>query len=214
MARPVRGKRRRTNDPSGLRNRLLDVAFEAFCTRGYGSTPMHDLIRLAGVTGGALAHHFPSKKQLALAVIRDRVADAVERTWIEPVVAAETALDGVRRVFQTIAVELDRRGAVAGCPVNNLVLELAGQDEDFREALDAIFETWRKAIAEKIEHDRVDGRFVGLDADSIATLVVAVYSGAMAMAKSRQSAEPLRQSVKQLSELLREHDRKSQSRKR
>jgi AcrR family transcriptional regulator len=31
-------------------------------------------VRLAGVTGGALHHHFPTKKALALAVIGERVA--------------------------------------------------------------------------------------------------------------------------------------------
>jgi len=209
VATSASDKQRRTNDPAGLRNRLLDVAFEAFATRGYGNTSMHDLNRLAGVTGGAVAHHFPSKKQLALAVIRERVGDAVEQTWIAPVVAADTALSGIKGVFQSIAAELDRRGAVAGCPLNNLVLELSGQDADYRQALDLIFETWRKAIADKVRHDQLGGRLSGLNADSIATLVIAVYSGAMAMAKSRQSAEPLRQSMQQLARLLREHDRTS-----
>ena len=129
------------------------------------------------------------------------------QTWVTPIIEAPTALDGIARVFRSIAAGLDQRGGVAGCPLNNLVLELAGQDEDFRQALDAIFEMWRKAIAGKIQDDQRRGHLSNRDAEGIATLVVAVYSGGMAMAKSRQNSMPLRQSMTELSALLLEHDR-------
>ena len=86
--------RTRFNDPEAMRRRVLDAAAEAFQSRGYHSTSTHDIMRAAGVTGGALHHHFRSKKELAVAVIRERVARAVEQTWIEPVQSARTATEG------------------------------------------------------------------------------------------------------------------------
>jgi len=69
--------RTRQNDPEGLRARVLDAAADLFEVRGYHATSMKDLMQATGVSGGALHHHFPTKKSLALAVIADRVAPAV-----------------------------------------------------------------------------------------------------------------------------------------
>ena len=117
--------RTRFNDPEAMRRRVLDAAAEAFQSRGYHSTSTHDIMRAAGVTGGALHHHFRSKKELAVAVIRERVARAVEQTWIEPVQSARTATEGILRVFEQISKGLDERDVVLGCPLGNLALELS-----------------------------------------------------------------------------------------
>jgi AcrR family transcriptional regulator len=198
MADRTASPHRRTNDPEGLRQRLIEAAYEAFSTRGYHFTAVHDLKREAGVTGGALSHHFPTKKALGLAVIRDRVAEAVVEAWIRPVEAAPTAVEGIRAVFASIVSELERRDAVSGCPLNNLALELSGQDEDFQAAIDAIFVRWRNAIADKLRADLRAGVLHDLDPAATATLVVAAYSGAMAMAKACQRADPLKVCAEQL----------------
>ncbi|RUX66080.1 MULTISPECIES: helix-turn-helix domain-containing protein, partial [unclassified Mesorhizobium] len=64
--KPRPGKR--TNDPEGMRKKVLDVAEDAFQARGYHASSIGDLMAAADVSGGALHHHFPTKKALALAV--------------------------------------------------------------------------------------------------------------------------------------------------
>lgn len=192
----------RKNDPEGVRRRVIDVAYRTFTTRGYGATAIHDLKAEAGVSGGAFSHHFPTKKALGLAVIEDRVLAAVESTWMEPVRRADTAADGIRAVFDDVIAELDGKKSVAGCPLNNLVIELAGADPDMQKALDAVFHAWRQAIAEKMREDIAAGRLRGIDPERSATFVVAAYSGAMAMAKSAQSSEPLRICADQINRYL------------
>ncbi len=187
---------KRTNDPEGTRRRVLDVAAETFQARGYHATGMHDLMRQAGVTGGALYHHFPTKKALGLAVIAERVAEQVRETWIAPVLAAPTAAAGIRAVLADIAAGLDARGAVTGCPLNNLALELSLSDADFRGEIQAVFARWRTALAGKL---RADGR---ADPDGLAAFVVAAYSGAMAMAKADQTPEALTACARQLDAML------------
>lgn len=196
MATDERRGRKRTNDPDGLRRRLLDVAFDAFQRAGYHATSIHDVMRLAGATGGALHHHFPTKKALGLGVLNERVAEAVEATWIAPVTVAVSARRGILDVFDTIATDLERQGGVRGCPLNNLALELSLADADFRMATEAIFQRWREALARCFRADRTE------DADGLATFVVAAYSGAMAMAKAEQSARPLRACAVHLAGML------------
>src|SRR5258706_16169418 len=120
--------RTRQNDPEGLRARVLDAAADLFEVRGYHATSMKDLMQATDVSGGALHHHFPTKKQLALAVIRDRVAPAVRQTWIVPVLSASSLEKGIAAVFREIIAGLEARGSVAGCPLNNLALELSLSD--------------------------------------------------------------------------------------
>ena len=194
----------RKNDPEGLRRRLVAAAYAAFTTRGYRATSVHDLKRETGATGGALAHHFPTKKDLALAVLQDQVAEIVEETWMRPVLAAATAGEGIRAVFTAIAAGLEAQGSVSGCPLNNLALELARDDADFRRVIDAIFLRWRDAIADKIRADQRAGATTTIDPEAFATFVVATYSGAMAMAKASQSAAPLRTCAEQLTRLMRD----------
>ena len=175
-----------------MRNKVLDVAEAAFQARGYHASSLGDLMAAAGVSGGALHHHFPTKKALALAVIDERVAAAVEATWIAPVRAAASAREGVRAVFEAVAAELEQQGFVRGCPLNNLAHELSLADPDFRTALARIFSAWRQAIADKVMADQQEGREQGTDPRHFAALAIATYSGAMSMAKTAQDAGPLR----------------------
>jgi len=195
-------RRERTNDPEGLRRRIVEVAYAAFHARGYHATPLDVIRREAGVTGGAFSHHFPTKKALGLAVIRDRVARTVEETWIEPLLAAPTAAEGVRAVLAGIVGELERRRAVTGCPLNNLALELSLHDRDFRAAVESIYARWRSAIAEKLRADVAAGRARTRDPDALATFVVAAYSGGMALAKASQRPAPLAACAEELAHLM------------
>ena len=184
---------RRKNNPAGVRARILDAAFELFQAKGYNATSVQDLAAAANVTGGALHHHFATKKAIGLAVISERAASALEETWLDPVRSARNAREGILNVFATLAEELDAQGSVRGCPVNNLALELAYADPDFRSALKRLFDAWRDAVANKLG---------GEDPKVRAALVIAAYSGAMAIAKVEQRGEPLRLCARELEGLL------------
>jgi AcrR family transcriptional regulator len=185
---------KRKNDPAGVRARILDAASALFQQQGYNATSVHEIAAAASVTGGALHHHFPTKKAIGLTVIGERVASAVEETWLEPVRSAANPRQAILNVFEALAVELDAKGSVHGCPVNNLTLELAYADSEFRAELKRLFDTWRGTIT-----DALGG---GGGAEARSAMVIATYSGAMAMAKVEQHGEPLRQCAAQLKKLL------------
>ena len=190
----------RSNDPVGMRNRVLDAAAAAFQSNGYGATSIHDLIRETGVTGGALHHHFPTKKSLALAVIDERVAADVASTWIDRVAEAPTAASGIIAVFERVADALDDQGSVGGCPLGNMASELALGDQDFRGAMAGHYAAWRAAIAGKIETDIAAGAaaYAGDDASGFADVVIALFTGALTVGKAEQSTGALRAAARQL----------------
>jgi AcrR family transcriptional regulator len=143
-------------------------------------------------------HHFATKKALGLAVIRERVSAAIDETWINPMQHGATALDAVAKVFEEIAAGLDDNGRVEGCPLNNLTIELALGDTDFRGEISPVFDRWRAAIADRVRRDQRGALLRGLDADAFATHVVAACSGAMALGKASQSSAALRVVAREL----------------
>jgi AcrR family transcriptional regulator len=61
--------------------RLIEVACEIFARDGYANAATEDIVQQAGVTRGALYHHFGSKEglfQAVLATIQQRVGQRVE----------------------------------------------------------------------------------------------------------------------------------------
>jgi len=194
----------RQNDPERMRARVLDAAARLFQVQGYHATGMRDVMQASGVSSGALHHHFPTKDALALAVVKDRIARVVRETWINPVRTAPSASRGILRVFSAIIRGIDQRGSVAGCPLNNLAMELSFVNPRIRVALEAIFAEWQAALAERIEQTEGGARLDNGKRVAAAAFVVATYSGAMNLAKVTQSASPLRHAAVNLSRWLRE----------
>ncbi|MGY4397299.1 AcrR family transcriptional regulator [Sphingomonas sp. UYAg733] len=194
----------RKNDPAGMRKRVIDVAARSFQTQGYGGTSMHDVVRGAAVTGGALYHHFPTKKDLALAVIAERVSGEIADTWIAAVKDASSGAAGIVGVFEDVADLLDRQGLVSGCPLGNLALELSLVDDQLRQAVEGEYRLWLDAIAQRLGEDEGAGRagFVAGDANGIADMVVAMFTGAMSIAKARQDTSALRSCARRLRAMM------------
>ena len=70
---------------TALRDKVLDTALELFSERGYFNTSVHDIRRAAGVSTGAIYHHFQNKETLAKSLfddlfsrIQDDIVDACE----------------------------------------------------------------------------------------------------------------------------------------
>jgi AcrR family transcriptional regulator len=182
------------------------VAAKSFQAQGYAGTTTQDIVRHAGMSPGALHHHFPTKKSLALAVIQERVASELDETWIEALRAAPDARAGILGVFHSVADSLESRGSVTGCPVGNLALELSLGDADLRGALASNYDRWISAIEQKIIADQRSGesRFTA-SPRQFAEFVVSAFSGAMTLAKAEQDTSPLRSGAAQLALVM--HDR-------
>lgn len=67
-------------DAAATAGRILDTATAHFATHGYAAASVDDIARAAGVTRGAVYHHYVSKPQLFAAVAaaqQQRVAEAI-----------------------------------------------------------------------------------------------------------------------------------------
>jgi len=87
------GRRRRTqaDRSAATRAALVKAARELFADRGFAATSRDEIAERAGVTRGALYHHFESKTAVAAGVVA-----ALEVELVERVVTAAAEADDVR----------------------------------------------------------------------------------------------------------------------
>jgi AcrR family transcriptional regulator len=71
--------RRSAENADATRRALMSAAKKLFATRGYTDTPTEEVVHRAGVTRGALYHHFDSKETLFQAVFEEVTQEIVRR---------------------------------------------------------------------------------------------------------------------------------------
>ncbi len=86
--------------------KLIQTARRLFAEKGYGATGTPEIVKAAGVTRGALYHHFSDKAGLFEAVLRREataVAEQIKRDTQESTGAAEALRTGSQAYFEAIA---------------------------------------------------------------------------------------------------------------
>jgi AcrR family transcriptional regulator len=197
--------KRRTREPNVTRDKLLMAAFEEIYRRGFQAASLNTILAQAGVTKGALYHHFPDKAALGFAVADEVVRRFLLQRWgIGPLADVEkdpvTALQGILRHRST---ELTAREVELGCPLNNLAQEMSPLDERFRRRVNATFDTWRDAFAQALARGQAEGTVRrDVDGGKVAAFIVAAIEGSFGLAKGARSAEMLRSNLEVLSAFL------------
>lgn len=81
--------RRKAEQSEATRGALVAAARELFAERGYGAVGTEEIVRAAGVTRGALYHHFGGKRDLFQSVYEEVEAELVQRIATEAMTAAD-----------------------------------------------------------------------------------------------------------------------------
>jgi len=186
----------KTTDPKG---NTLAAAAKLFQQQGYHGTALQDILAAAGSPRGSLYFHFPGGKEqigsAALTLAGETVRQAIAR-------AAETSGDAesfLTQVIRGMAADLERSNHRDGCPIATTALETAAHSDALGAAARAAFQTW------ELELKRGLFRF-GMpagDADLVATLVLSQLQGALLLARTYRSPEPLQRAELLVGLLLR-----------
>ncbi|MCZ6834317.1 MAG: TetR/AcrR family transcriptional regulator [Planctomycetota bacterium] len=185
------------SESTSTRDRLIEAARDLFLQQGYSATGIAQILREANAKPGSLYHFFPTKEDLLIAVLEsytqllwplvikpvfDRVSDPIERIF--------GILDGYRRMLQLTT-------CTKGCPIGNIVLELADTHPHVRELCATNFTGWRKAIEGCLD-DAANRLPQSVDRIDLASFVLTVMEGGVMQARAYQTLEPFDVAVLQL----------------
>jgi AcrR family transcriptional regulator len=185
------------------RDRIVAASASLFHSKGYTATGLDEILAVAQATKGSFHHHFGSKKEIALAVIKEVISEQFARRMIAPVVEAPKPLAAIRQVIRTLRTQTAADDLLTGCPINNLASELALHDPKLQKALSALLERWQSCWAEALRNESALEKRTGFkDRRQLSMYLVAAIEGAQAMAKAQQSREPFDTVLKHLEATL------------
>jgi AcrR family transcriptional regulator len=154
---------------------LLEAAGVAFGRGGYAGSALGEIVGAAGVTKGALFHHFPDKRSLAKAWIGESLAAEIDASWAQPL-AEVASLGGLKQWCRTRIDGLEP--AAAFSTLAALAAELGKTEPALAAELEAVFASLRQALAAMFERGREDGWiFRAVKPANEAAMLVAVLAG-------------------------------------
>lgn len=175
------------------RDRIVRSAAKLFLTHSYQSVGIAELCAASDVRKGSFYYFFPSKAELAKAVIDLHAAELERRLAQVPDDAPVARLYGVVDAIAAIQTGFQRRfGRIVGCPFGNLAAELSTTDSALREHVAGVFTRWEAALAAACRFAGQHGALRdGVDPDRLAHLILAQTQGLILLAKvgDRPAAE-------------------------
>jgi AcrR family transcriptional regulator len=159
---------------------------------GFRAAGVEVILAASGVSKGSMYHHFGNKQGLGYAVVEERVKPLVRERYLEPFRESSDPPEALRRMGRRMEDELLKNGILErGCPLNNLVQEMSGVDDGFRERLAEVLEEWRDTIADGLRRGQAAGSVdPAADPDEAGTFVVATLMGAVGFAKNARNVLP------------------------
>jgi TetR/AcrR family transcriptional regulator, lmrAB and yxaGH operons repressor len=173
---------------SDSKEKTLIAAARLFRRQGYHGTALHDILEAAGSPRGSLYFHFPKGKEEIGEMALTLAGEGVRQAIAAAAESSQTAEIFLTRIARGMAADLERSGYKEGCPIATTALETAAQSEALGAATGAAFRKWEQEIRRGLEHFGMPAD----DADAVATTVLSQLEGALLLARTYRSLEPMR----------------------
>ena len=183
-----------SQQPTDTRERIIRTAGELFRRQGYDGTGLNQILDESGAPRGSLYFHFPGGKQ-QLAAEAVTAAGAMFGEGMEwSLDSTDDIAEGVARIIEYIAADLERSGFERGCPIGAVTLDAASSSEPVRSACRDVFDRWLTLFEQRLR----SAGWTPEAASEEAVLIVSSVEGALMLARSRRDAEPLRAVTRRL----------------
>jgi TetR/AcrR family transcriptional regulator, lmrAB and yxaGH operons repressor len=183
---------------SDSKGKTLAAAARLFRQQGYHGTALHDILAAGGSPRGSLYFHFPKGKEeigeAALTLAGEAVREAIGRAAD----TSESAEIFLLRVARGMASDLEKSGYKEGCPIATTALETAAQSDVLGAATHNAFQKWENEIKRGLERFGMASD----EAESVATTVLSQLEGALLLARTYRSLEPMRRAEQALKLLV------------
>jgi AcrR family transcriptional regulator len=178
------------------RQKILDAAIDLFSQVGYAAAGLGEIIERAGMTKGALYHHFDSKEALATAIIEqgsNLTRDAFRRVCESSSPALENVLHGVFVVTDLLVSDKTARTA------EQLTRGLA----EFNSAASQVWPSRLDAMTTQVRRASAEGDLrEGLDPQMVSESIVNATLGAQLLSNTADGTDHITRLTRSLELLL------------
>lgn len=166
------------------RERMLDAAVEGLQRHGVAGMSFSDVLAASGAARGAIYHHFPGGKAQLVTEAARANADQVRSVLSSlptgtPGAVIDAFLEAVRPAVQGSA-------AGRGCAVAALSLDDGRGDRDLRRAASTAFDSWIRALAERLSTAGLPTS----EATDLATTLLTMLEGAHILCRAAGNLDP------------------------
>ena len=166
------------------RKEILDVAFWEVFVHGFQGVSVDDIVEKTSLTKGAFYHHFPTKLDLGYVLVDEVIKPMIIGRWITPLNEHKNPLAGVLVQMQKLIGECPPDILKYGCPLNNLVQEMAPVDYGFQKRLTSALNLWIDKMDEHLKRAKENGFLKGeLDTRETAHFIVMAHEGFFGLIK-------------------------------
>lgn len=186
------------NKEQPTREKILDVVFELVYIHGYNGTSMSMILKKCGIPKGSLYHFFKSKKEMVLAVIKERLDPKMDSFFgFEP----QEGIDGLDSIIKAV-LKISQNSMLVehGCPLNRLNQEMSPLDDNFDREITKIYDKLKGRILRLLNNSSLKEE---IDIDSLADYIIEAVWGALSLSPNQSSKNRYLHSVKHLNNYLR-----------
>lgn len=160
------------------------MAFQEIYARGFQGVSVDDIVAKTSLTKGAFYHQFPTKLALGYALVEEVLSPMIIERWIKPLESYENPLEGIMRQMRELIGKSDPASLKLGCPLNNLVQEMAPVDAGFKKRLKAALELWIDEMDKQLRRAKKAG-YIKADVNTrqAAHFIVMAHEGFFGMLK-------------------------------
>ena len=170
------------------REKLLDITFEEVYIHGYAATSVDAILKKAGIPKGSMYHHFKSKKELVMAMIRERLFVKMDSFFIFERQEGKTVMQSLHQTFT--AISKNKPLITYGCPLYRLMVELSPVDKEFDTLLSSKALQMREGIRSLLQTGIDTGEFHSdLDSQTFADFILSATWGILSLSPSLSSSK-------------------------
>ena len=171
-------------DPDQTRARILAVTANEMRRHGYKATSLSEIIKHAGISKGALYHHFSNKKELGYATFSEVFMKENRETWQESVLDQDDPIEALCGKLNCLPDNMSDEDMECGCPINTISQEMSAEDEGFRELTLKLYDNMCDMFVKALTKCRQQGTLKdNVNIERSALLIWASMQGISSIAK-------------------------------
>jgi len=184
------------------KEKILSSAAELFNQQGYAGSSISDIMRVTGLQKGGIYNHFKSKDELALLAFDYAIAQ-IQKHYRGALRNKRHAIERLQAIIDVFRSFVDNPIIKGGCPLLNTAVESDDTHPALRDRTQIAMNSWRNMICRIIQKGIEKGEIRSdVDADEVATIVIATLEGAVMMSKLYGDSIHLERAINHLNKYI------------